>query len=135
MKIPVCRAMLALLVFSSSVTAFGASLPPPLRAEIDGLLDHPQSSGCEFNRNGSWYSSTQARAHLQTKLDYLEGQEAIHSTEQFIELGASSSSMSGKPYRVRCAGQPIVESKVWLLEALQAQRAARSAAIAASGSK
>ena len=83
-----------------------------------------ESSGCEFNRNGSWYSGAEARSHLLGKLKYLENHDAVHSTEQFIELAASSSSMSGKPYQVRCGNAPPMNSGPWLLTQLQALRAA-----------
>lgn len=81
-----------------------------------------QASGCEFSRNGSWYSGSEARDHLLRKLEYLEGKGTIQSAEQFIELAASRSSSSGKAYQVQCGGQPAVESKVWLTEQLAAIR-------------
>ena len=95
MKMFASRLVLATMLLPGGA-ALAAPLPAPLRAEVNGLLDHLQSSGCEFNRNGSWYAAGEARAHLQSKLEYLEGKDTIHSTEQFIELGASTSSMSGK---------------------------------------
>src|SRR6478735_2706597 len=100
-----------------------APLPPPVRAEIDALLARLQSSGCEFNRNGSWYSGAEAKTHLLRKLDYLEGKDLVNSAEQFIERGASGRSSSGKPYLVRCAGTAPVESRQWLGAELKAGRA------------
>ncbi len=117
----------ALVLVASAATA--APLTPPQRAEIEALLDRLQTSGCDFNRNGSWYSGTEARAHLQKKADYLDGKEMIHSAEQFIELGATGSSMSGKPYLVRCKGVAALESAPWLkaqLKALRSEHAASS---------
>jgi hypothetical protein len=107
--------------------AQAAPLPPAARAEVDALLNRLQSSGCEFNRNGSWYGGAEAKAHLLKKLEALEGKDLVHTAEQFIERGASSSSMSGKPYLVRCAGQATVESAQWLRAELQAVRASRAA--------
>jgi len=117
--------LLILASVASLVTA--APLPPPARAEVDALLTRLQSSGCEFNRNGSWYSGTEAKAHLLKKLDYLEGKDLVKTAEQFIEQGASTSSMSGKPYLVRCAGKAPVESGQWLKAELLQVRAVRSA--------
>ncbi len=108
-------------------TANAAPLPPAARAEVDALLTRLQASGCEFNRNGSWYAGADAKAHLLKKLDYLEGKDLVKTAEQFIEQGASSSSMSGKPYLVRCAGKAPVESGKWLAAELQQVRAARGA--------
>ncbi len=133
MKMFASRFVLAMMLLPSAA-ALAAPLPAPLRAEVNGLLDHLQSSGCQFNRNGSWYAAGEARAHLQSKLEYLEGKDAIHSTEQFIELGASTSSVSGKPYQVRCAGKPTVNSKDWLIDALKTQRSANTSAKSTSGS-
>jgi hypothetical protein len=118
-------ALWSLLVVASAAGA--APLPPAARAEVDALLARLQSSGCEFNRNGSWYAGAEARTHLQKKLDYLEGKDLVKTAEQFIERGASTSSMSGKPYLVRCAGKPPVESAQWLKAELQAVRGAPAA--------
>lgn len=107
------------------MAANAAPLPAAARAEVDALMIRLQSSGCEFNRNGSWYAGAEAKAHLLKKLDYLEGKDMVKTAEQFIEKGASGSSMSGKPYLVRCAGKAPVESAQWLKAELQQLRAAR----------
>lgn len=94
----------------------------PVRAEIDALLARLQASGCEFNRNGKWYDGADAQAHLLRKLEYIEDRTTVRSTEQFIDLAASTSSRSGKPYLVRCAGGAPVESRAWLREQLELLR-------------
>jgi hypothetical protein len=114
----------AALALSCSLQA--APLPAPARADVDALLNRLQTSGCEFNRNGSWYSGAEAKAHLLKKLDYLEGKDMVRTAEQFIERGATGSSMSGKPYLVRCAGKAPVESAQWLKAELAQVRAASS---------
>jgi hypothetical protein len=101
--------------------------PSPARAEIDGLLLRLQSSGCSFNRNGSWYEAPEARAHLVKKLEYLEARNLVQTTEQFIDRAASGSSLSGKPYLVRCGSAAPVESRVWLTQQLKALRAGGAA--------
>ncbi|KQZ32714.1 hypothetical protein ASD58_08855 [Duganella sp. Root1480D1] len=103
--------------------AQAAPLPAPARAEVDALLTRLQSSGCQFNRNGSWYSGADARTHLLRKLDYLEKKDMIKNADQFIDLGASTSSSSGKPYMVKCGTAAPVESKAWLGAELKAIRA------------
>jgi hypothetical protein len=102
--------------------ASAAPTPAPVRAEVEALLAKLQASGCEFGRNGSWYSGSEAKSHLLRKLEYLEGKGTIHSAEQFIELAATKSSSSGQSYQVKCGGQPAIESKVWLTEQLPAIR-------------
>jgi len=85
-------------------------------------------SGCQFNRNGAWYSAPEAKGHLLRKLEYIEGRSTIKSTEQFIELAASKSSSSGKAYQVKCGGESPVESKRWLTQQLVAMRGSASKA-------
>jgi hypothetical protein len=116
-------ALLVLLV----AAAGAAPLPPAARAEVDALMNRLQSSGCEFNRNGSWYAGAEAKAHLRKKLDYLESKDMVATAEQFIDKGASTSSTSGKAYLVRCAGKAPVESGPWLKAELQQLRAAKAA--------
>ena len=103
--------------------AHAAPLPASSRAEVDALLARLQSSGCQFNRNGSWYSGADARTHLLRKLEYLEKKDLVKNTEQFIALGAAASSSSGKPYLVKCGSAAPVESKAWLGGELKAIRA------------
>lgn len=117
----------ALLAAAFCLSVFADPLPPLARAEVIALLDRLQASGCEFNRNGAWHSSAEARAHLLRKLEYLEDRNAVKSAEQFIDLGASRSSTSGKPYLVKCGSSAPVESKAWLSAGLQAIRQAAKA--------
>lgn len=126
MRIAVPR-LVWLVLLAAAPAADALPLPPPARAEVNALLNRLQSSGCEFNRNGSWYGGAEARGHLLKKLDYLEGKDLVKTAEQFIERGASGSSMSGKPYLVRCAGEAPVESARWLTAELKQVRAARAA--------
>ena len=83
-----------------------ASAAPTLKtkAEISGLMDALEDSGCRFQRNGSWHDAAEARAHLQRKYDYLLRKDKVDTAEQFIERAASRSSISGRAYRVQCKG-------------------------------
>jgi Family of unknown function (DUF5329) len=92
------------------------------KKEIDHLIAHLQSSGCEFNRNGSWYDAASAVGHIQRKYAYLLDHNLVPTTEAFIERAASESSMSGKPYLVRCHGQPEVRSGDWFRAELSSYR-------------
>ncbi len=117
------RMILALVLALAAAGAQAAPLPAPARAEVDALLTRLQSSGCQFNRNGSWYNGADAKTHLLRKLEYLEKKDLVKNAEQFIDLGASSSSSSGKPYMVKCGTAAPVESKAWLGAELKAIRA------------
>jgi hypothetical protein len=117
------RAFVVVVGLALACAAQAATLSPAARVEIDTLLQRLEHSGCEFNRNGSWYPGPEARAHLQRKLEYLENKGLVETTEQFIERGASRSSMTGRTYLVRCGTGQTVESRVWLTRQLQAMRA------------
>jgi len=95
--------------------ALAAAPIPAVQAEIETLMNALESSGCDFNRNGSWYTAADAKKHLLQKLAYLNDKITLKSAEQFIEVGGSKSSMSGKPYLVRCPGATPIESQKWLL--------------------
>ena len=108
------RLLLSMLACCVAIAATAAPLPPAARAEIDGLLARLAASGCEFNRNGTWYTAAEAKSHLSQKLKYFEDRGMVQTTEQFIEMAASGSSMSGQPYLVRCGNRGPVESGQWL---------------------
>ena len=111
-----------LLLFLVSGACGAAELAPGQRAEIDNLLNRLGESGCKFNRNGTWYSAAEAKAHLVVKLNYLLKRKLLATTEQFIELAASKSSMSGKSYLVQCQGSPASPSASWLTAELHKLR-------------
>jgi hypothetical protein len=113
-----------LLICVAAAAAAAAPLPPPARAEVDRLMSKLEASGCDFYRNGSWHTGAQAKAHLLRKLGYLEDKNLVQTTEQFIELAASTSSVSGQPYLVRCGSGAPVQSGVWLRFELGALRTA-----------
>jgi len=87
---------------------------PAVQMEITHLLDGLKKSGCKFERNGTWYEAPEAADHLTKKRDYYASKGKINSTEDFIEVAASESMISSKPYKVACPDLPEVESKVWL---------------------
>ena len=97
--------------------------PPPLaQAEIDNLLSSVAMSNCEFSRNGSWFDAKAAAAHLTAKYRYLLAKDVIRSAEEFIDKAATVSSMSGRPYAVRCDGHEPVPMGQWLRILLSRQR-------------
>jgi hypothetical protein len=130
---PVARlAPLALSALLAAPVLMAAPLASSQRSEIDALMVTLQSSACEFNRNDSWHNAVEAKTHLLRKLDYLEGKNAVQSTEQFIELAASKSSLSGQAYQVKCGSAAAVDSKTWLTTQLKRIRStARTVALSA----
>jgi len=61
----------------------------------------------------------EARDHLRRKQEWARKRRLAGTAEEFIERAASRSSLSGKPYRVRCPGQPEVDSGRWFRELLR----------------
>ncbi len=92
--------------------------------EILHLFEYLENSNCEFNRNGTWYSTHKAVKHIKKKYRYYMKKGLINSAEQFIDRAASRSSMSGKSYLVRCGDSGPVESSTWLTRELKRFRVA-----------
>ncbi len=120
----VATAALAVSAFAASAAPTAASTAKAAQREIDGLIAALGDSGCEFERNGSWHDANKARAHLQKKYDYLRKRGLADTAELFIERGASKSSMSGKPYRVRCPNKAVDTAAHWFEQRLQMLRTA-----------
>jgi len=115
------------LILVLSLILAGAALaegPSPAAArEIQQLFTALQGSKCEFYRNGTWYDADKAAEHLHRKYDYLLGKGQVASAESFIDLAATRSSMSGKPYLVRCGNAQPVPSRDWFNGKLKQLRA------------
>lgn len=89
------------------------------RQEIDHLLDFIAASPCAFIRNDVEYPAPEALAHIQDKYDYYRDQ--IATAEDFIDLAASKSMMSGRLYMVRCDATPMPAGD-WLRQELATYR-------------
>jgi hypothetical protein len=111
------KTIIGIILFSIALVAL-AEPTPATQPEINYLFSQLTSSGCEFNRNGTWYSAAEATSHLSKKYEYLKQKNLISSTEDFIDNAASKSSMSGKPYFVKCKDAPQIESAKWFKDAL-----------------
>jgi hypothetical protein len=81
--------------------------------EIERLISSLAGSGCEFERNGSWYDATRASAHLRRKYDWLRKRDLAPTAELFIDRAASRSSRSGRAYRVRCPPAAVEPAATW----------------------
>ena len=105
------------LFASLSLPSIGSSITDPtIPPTIYHLLEYVEDSNCVFIRNDKEYNSRKAAEHLKAKYDYFMSR--IKTPEDFIELAGSKSSLSGKPYWVRCAGQSPTLSANWLMKEL-----------------
>jgi len=116
-----CTALLLAALLSPPAAL--AQTPVPVQNEVNYLLGYIAGSGCEFNRNGSWYNAQKAHSHLRDKYKYLVEKNLADTTEHFIERAASESSLSGKPYQIRCSDGVAVPSQQWLRDKLMQLRA------------
>lgn len=112
-------ALLSVLLVCTPCLAAGS---PDAPTEIDQLTTLLGRSGCEFQRNGRWHDAASAEQHLRRKYEWLRKRDLVGTTEQFIERAGTRSSMTGRPYQVRCAGSAPVEAAVWLREQLRVLR-------------
>jgi hypothetical protein len=122
---PLATVLIAVLCSGILSQATAASVAD---VEIGQLLGYLERSGCTVYRNGSWYSASDARAHLEKKYRDLLDRGSVDTTEDFIDRAATASSMSGKPYQVQCDGREPVSSAEWLTTELQRLRRASAGA-------
>jgi hypothetical protein len=84
--------------------------------KISYLLNVVGTSKVIFVRNGVEYPASEAKAHLQMKLD--AAGSAIQTADDFINDIASHSSMTGQPYYVELPDGTKIEAQTWLREML-----------------
>ena len=116
------RLLLCLPLFLLATQASAGAPSATTQQEVAHLFAYLKNSGCSFNRNGTWYEAAKAAAHLQQKYDYLLKKDLVSSSEDFIARAATESSMSGKPYAVRCSNAEAVPSGPWFRAELQRYR-------------
>lgn len=88
------------------------------KEKIHALIDHVAAqSGAVFVRNGTKYSPAEAAKHLQQKWD--AGGDQIQTASQFIKEIASSSSISGEPYRIEWPDGKSATAEVFLTDHLK----------------
>lgn len=120
----VMKSLVILAVLFMAAGSAGAGPPAPNGAgEVESLLSIIGTSGCQFYRNGTWYSGPDAQAHLRKKYNYLHERGMAGTAEEFITNVAAKSSVSGEVYQIRCGSQPPMPSAQWLRTELQRLRA------------
>ena len=109
-----------LIVFLLSAVAFAGETVSETEQEIAHLFNYLKGSTCEFYRNGTWYSPSDAAEHTKIKYSWLKDKGLIDTTEEFIDRAASKISMSGNPYMVRCStSDKPVKSSIWFNKELE----------------
>ena len=75
--------LLALTITVLALPAWSAEPDAVTRAEVAHLLKYLETSGCQFQRNGSWYPPGRASSHLNQKYEYMRCSTSLrppHST-------------------------------------------------------
>ena len=109
------------------VATYVTSMPvfsSDMNAEIEHLLSYVENTECLYERNGTMHNGKDAVEHIKKKYNYFK--DKINSTEKFIELSATKSTMSGKYYMILCKDKLPVKSQEWLLRELESYRAKNS---------
>ena len=95
-------------------TARAESPPMTLTQQIESLIQFIRDSPCTFIRNGTEYDGATAADHVRQKYEYLRDRDRIRTVDDFIDLTATKSALSGKPYQIRCPGQAVLPAADWL---------------------
>jgi hypothetical protein len=90
------------------------------RQEIDHLLNFVANTDCQYDRNGTIHNGPEARDHINRKYEYYR--RKVVTAEDFIKYSATKSKISGRKYKIRCAGAKEKDASDWLLEELQVFR-------------
>ena len=87
---------------------------------IHYLLEYVARSDLTFIRNSGQYTAQEASAHMQKKYEHFR--DKIGTPEQFIELCATRSLLSGKPYLVINKQGETIKTSEWLNAELEEYR-------------
>lgn len=105
--------------FLTLATSISAAAGAP-EQEIDHLLEFVAGSPCTFIRNDVAYRGPEAAAHIEDKYEYYRND--IHTAEDFIDLAATRSALSGRKYLVHCGAGLKRPAADWLRDELAAFR-------------
>ena len=98
------------LLISSMLCIANAFSSP--QEEIAHLVSFIGNTGCQYERNGTLHSGSEAVEHIKKKAEYHA--EKIESAEDFIRYAATKSMFSGRLYKIHCHGNTPIESQIWL---------------------
>ena len=79
---------------------------------VQYLITYVKESDVTFKRNATHYSGSEAAQHIHKKYQHFKGD--IDTPEKFIELCATGSLMTGKPYFIITTQGEQLPSSEWL---------------------
>jgi hypothetical protein len=101
-----------LLLIMLVPTALAAQQTENLDTTVNYLISYVRESDVTFERNATRYSGAEAAQHIDSK--YRHFRDDIDTPEKFIELCATGSLMTGKPYFIITAQGEQLPSSDWL---------------------
>ncbi len=109
------RALVVLFLITQTAL-WAEDISPSEKVRVEQLIQRvEQLKDAKFVRNGSEYDAKTAAKFLKGKFD--SNDSKIKTAQDFIEIAATKSSTSGKPYLIRYAnGQEITSSAFFLAE-------------------
>jgi hypothetical protein len=108
-----------LFLFVFNTNNFIQLEPPEIseREKIEYLISHVENlKDAFFIRNGRTHSPEDAAKHLRTKLRY--SRNHINTAEEFIQICATRSSLTGRKYLITFSDGRSIESGEYLLQLL-----------------
>lgn len=117
------QACLLLVLFLASPAVLPASQEGAVddtEGTIQYLVDYVAGSGLTFIRNGSSHPAPEAAEHMNTKYQNLKSR--VSSPEDFIELCATRSLITGRPYEVVTKDGKTILTGEWLRQRLAEYR-------------
>ncbi len=88
------------------------------KKKIDFLISSIENiKGAKFIRNGTEHNGKEAAEHLRSKLK--SAGDKVRNAEDFINLCASKSYISGKPYMIRTSDGKNIKSEQYFREKLK----------------
>ncbi|MEW6672463.1 MAG: DUF5329 family protein [Thermodesulfobacteriota bacterium] len=115
------KIMLWLALFLAFTGGYACAQNVSAAVEIRHLIESVEAlQGAAFIRNGSEYDAGKAAEHLRIKLK-MAG-DRVKSAEDFIELCASKSSLSGEAYRIRLSDGTVIDAEAFFRRRLKALR-------------
>jgi hypothetical protein len=79
---------------------------------IKYLLDYVAGSYCTFIRNGEPHTGKEAADHFKAKYEHFKNE--IKTPEDFIQIAATKSMITGDPYLVKTADGKEISCAEWL---------------------
>ncbi len=116
------RRLLPMLLLALALASPAQAAPPAgEHALIVALIQRVETmTAMTFLRNGKPHTAAEAAQHMRAKYAHFE--ERVATAEDFIDLCASRSEVTGRPYLVKIGEAAPVEASAFLNDELRALR-------------